>query len=513
MRGDGLAVSSVAQAQRQQAAIVLLGLLAAAVVMGSIVGELVVGDHVAAVVLFASLAIPVLFWGVRASPVIFLVVAATSIERFANPSSAAITARIPLFRSFSEAYGLSGLVLLPIEMILALAILIWLARAVADRRLTLRASHLGMAIAILLVAALLAAVNGLGRGGVFNISLWELRPFLYLALAYVIASQLVSSRAALSAILWGVVIGTGAKGVLGTQKVITMSNVFPQPESILEHDESVFFSCFILLTVALWVFGRRGYLRRLATVLLPFVLVADLGNNRRAAWLMLPVMLIALTVIAYLRFPERRNAIASVAGISLVLVAGYVFTFKSSTSLYAEPARAIWSQFEPDPRDLSSNTYRQVENLNLSIDIRNSPVVGEGFGVPIAHPIQLFDVSLYDPLIDFIPHNTILYVWLRMGGVGIVAFWFMVGAAVVAACRLARQEEPLLGLFGVLTLCGLIAWLVQGWLDKGVVSFRIAILLGCLLGATEAVRRLRAAETAPQGEPKIAPNVLAAVKR
>jgi O-antigen ligase len=161
--------------------------------------------------------------------------------------------------------------------------------------------------------------------------------------------------------------------------------------------------------------------------------------------------------------------------------------------MFARPAHAIWSNFRPDPRDASSNLYRQLENLNLGLDIRSSPVVGEGFGVPIPHPVYLFDASDIDPLINFVPHNNILYVWLRMGVFGVVAFWFTVGAAVVAACRLARHEDRRLALFGTLALGAVVAWLFQGWLDKGIVSFRIEILVGSLLGAVTVVLRNPAA--------------------
>jgi len=38
------------------------------------------------------------------------------------------------------------------------------------------------------------------------------------------------------------------------------------------------------------------------------------------------------------------------------------------------------------------------------------------------------------------------------------------------------------------------AWLVEGWLDQGITSFRIATLIGCLLGAVAAAHRMAARE-------------------
>ncbi|HSR22408.1 MAG TPA: O-antigen ligase family protein, partial [Candidatus Eisenbacteria bacterium] len=454
------AVSGVARARRLQvaAAGALLVLLAA--LLGPVGGMLSASGHAFVIAFVFALLVPVLFWRVRASPAVLFAVVGTSIERFSDTGADAVTAKVHLFQSFQEAYGVPGGIITPVELLIILALLVWLARGVSERHIRLRASPLGVGVTVVFGMAVAMELFGLARGGVFNISLWELRPFVYLAAAYLLASQLVGQRGALDAILWGMVIGTGLKGLEGTERVITTASVFPKPEAILEHDESFFFSCFIGLTVALWLFGKRGNLRRVATAFLPLVVVADLGNNRRAAWVMLPAMLLALGIVAYVRTPLRRKVIASVMGVLVVLSTGYVLVFRSSTGLEAEPAHAMWSQFQPDPRDSNSNLYRQLENANLAIDIRAAAFTGTGFGVPIAHPIPLYDASNIDPLINFIPHNNILYVWLRLGTLGAIAFWWMIGAALVAGCRLARQPDRTLGLFGAVAMMAVMGWLV-----------------------------------------------------
>ncbi|HYW23596.1 MAG TPA: hypothetical protein VE953_05490 [Terriglobales bacterium] len=490
-----LGVSDVARTRRTQVFVAGAVLLLLAAVLGPVGGILSESGHGFAILAVGALLVPVLFWNVPPSPVILCVISATLIERFPDAGADAITAKIPLFRSLQDTIGLSGVTFTPYELLLMVALLVWLAKGVADRRIRLRASPLGVAVMVVVGIAIAMVLFGLARGGVFNISLWELRPFLYIAVTYLLASQLISKRAAIEAILWGIVIGTGLKGLEGAERVFTV--VVPaasRPDSILEHDESVFFSIFIVLTVLLWVYGKRGWLRRVATFLLPFVFIADFGNNRRAAWVMLPAMLIAVAVIAYVRMPERRKTIAWVVGILVTLSTAYVLVYRNSTSLEGEPAHAVWSQFQPDPRDANSNLYRQLENANLSIDIKVAAFTGTGFGVPIAHPVPIFDASNLDPLINFIPHNTILYVWLRLGTLGAIAFWCLVGAAIIAACRLARHPGRDFGVFGTLAVAAVIAWLVEGWLDQGVTSFRIATLIGCLLGTVAAAHRIAARE-------------------
>jgi hypothetical protein len=490
-----IAVSDVERTRRMQAYAAGVMLVVLAAVLGPLGGMLSMSGHGFAVLAVAGLLVPVLFWKVPPSPVVLCVISATLIERFPDAGADAITSKVPLFRSLQDTIGLSGASFTPYELVLMMALLVWLAKGVADRRIRLRATPLGISVMVLLGIAIAMELFGVARGGVFNISLWELRPFLYVAITYLLASQLISKRAALEAILWGIVIGTGLKGLEGTERVFTV--VIPaaaRPDSILEHDESVFFSIFIILTLVLWIYGKRGWLRRVATLLVPFVFIADFGNNRRAAWVMLPAMLIAVSVIAYVRMTEKRKLIAWIVGVLLTLSTAYVLAFRNSTALEAEPAHAVWSQFQPDPRDYNSNLYRQLENANLALDIKGVVFTGAGFGVPIAHPIPIFDASNLDPLINFIPHNTILYVWLRLGTLGAIAFWCMVGAAIVAACRLARYPHRDFGVFGTLAATAVMAWMVEGWLDQGITSFRIVSLIGCLLGAVAAAHRIAARE-------------------
>jgi O-antigen ligase len=503
-------VSELLENERLRVATVMGLLVGTAALTGMIAVNLMARGQMPLVpALVAAVALPILFWRVPSAPLVISAFAATGIERFRDPASDNPLGKIPIFSSISGNFGLSGAIVLPIEMLFALALLAWLARGIAQRRISLRPTPLSVGVAVLVTTAIGAELFGLARGAVFNISLWELRPFLYVGITFLLASQLLTHRGAIEAVLWGMVLGTGLKGVVGAERTINTLNVFPRPESILEHDEAFFFSLYILVTVALWVFGHRGRLRIVATALLPFVLLADLGNNRRTAWIVMPVILIALAVVVYTR-AARRKPVVIVVGTLLALVSGYVLAFHSSTSLFGSPAHAIWSQFQADPRDQASNLYRDIENHNLGMDIRSSPVLGEGFGLPIPHPVATFDASDIDPLINFIPHNTVLYVWLRMGSVGAVAFWFMIGAAVIAACRLARRPERWFGLVGTVILAAVVGWVFEGWLDKGIVSFRITILLGTLLGALAAATRFAEAPEAAEQREEVTQPVRAA---
>ena len=137
-----------------------------------------------------------------------------------------------------------------------------------------------------------------------------------------------------------------------------------------------------------------------------------------------------------------------------------------------------------------SNQYRQAEDANLVLNVQASNGIGKGFGVPIDYAIPITDLSNISSAIDFVPHNGVLYVWMRMGLLGEIAFFSMVGAMIMRACQLVKVADRELALLGTVVVCAIVGYVVQGYNDMGFFWFRIAVGLGVLLGAVEAALRL-----------------------
>jgi len=429
-----------------------------------------------------------------AAGVVILVVAATLFEHIGLllPQVAQIgTDEIYFYQSLSDGIGLSGVLVTPLEMTLAVVLLILAVQAILTRRLHLRSAHLALAFAVFVAIVVLAAGRGLEQGADLRTVLREMRPWVYLGGGYLVASQLLNSRRAIWAIVWAFVISGGIKGIQGTYRFLVTIDHHPKLDYVISHEDAVFLTLFILVTAGLWLFGERGRLRWLATALLPAVLIADLANNRRTAWLMMPAGLALLLVIAWIRLPQRRPLLRWVAGAIVAISLVYVPVFWQSTSLWAQPVRAMKSTIAPDVRDKASNTYRQFENANILSNIKRSTPLGLGFGVPIDYSaIPFHDFADAVPALKFTPHNGILYVWMVLGIPGALAFWWLIGLALVVACRQARAPDPRMALFGAFVACALIAYLVEGYYDFGLWWFRVALLMGCLLGALEAAGRL-----------------------
>lgn len=459
--------------------------LMTAMVAGYLVGDIGGGARLLPALVVIGALLAVLAWRYPVLPVGFLLLAGTLIEQF--PITGDGTDQIPLFVSFSSALSLGGLYLTPVEVIFAVFLLITVMRAVVRRQAVVHKSAPLALILVLMAMVIFAEFRGLSRGGSMVDSLWEVRPWLYLFLAFIISAATIREVPNLMSLLWLFVLGTGIKGVQGTIRYFQLRHVMPRPESILAHEEAFFFGLFIILVIALWTFRIRGRLRVLATLLLPFVLLADLGNSRRTAFLILLAGVAVFLVAAWIRLPERRKRLAQISAAGLVLMTLYLGAFWNNYGTFGQPARAFRSAIAPSSRDKQSDQYRVLEDANLSLNIRWSAPLGAGFGVPIDYAIPIVDLSNLTHLIKFVPHDGLLYVWMRLGFAGAIIFWWLLAAWIFAAGRLLRAADPRAAMVGALVLCATVAYLIQGNYDYGLYWFRMAIFMGIFLGAVQGI--------------------------
>lgn len=435
-------------------------------------------------------ALPVILWRKPHLAVVVLIAGSTLIETTLTPIGThrgPITADLPWWRSLTH-----GMILFPAEIFILLALLIWVLKLGIDGSFRLEKSPLTTCFKAFWVLVVVAIAVGMIHGAQLKYNLWEARPWIYLTAGFVLAAVFLRTGKALDAALWTFVIGTGLKGVEGTQIFFAYArSMHPRPEEILGHEEAFFMGVFITITALLWLYGFGGPLRRTATAFLPFVVIADMANARRTAWLVIVVSLAIMLIIGYRSVPHRRRFIRWAMLAVAIGSAVYLPAYWHHEGTLAEPAQSVRSAIQPNSsaRDQSSDLYRLEEDWNLIANIKSHGVEGAGFGIPIAYS-GIVNISNIDPLISYIPHNGLLWIWLRMGLQGEIAFWCLVAISVVRACRLARAPDLRLAMFGTLAACATAAYVADGYEDMGFANFREALALGCLLGAMEAATRL-----------------------
>jgi O-antigen ligase len=398
-----------------------------------------------------------------------------------------ITSHIPLFR------GIGSLHLQPADLLLLVLFVIYLAKSSPGPRWWPH-SHLSVAVYALLGTVVLGIAVGVMHHGSFRVSLMESRPYVYLTAAYLLTSVVVANKKVLRSMLWALVLATAAKAAQGLYIFWSVRSMHPRPESVLGHEEAFFFGVYTLLVAALWLFDVKGSLRKTATWLLPVVIGCNLANNRRTAWVVLGVGLAVLVAVGFASVPTRRPLLKRVLMVALAISCVYFPAYWNKNGGLAQPARAVHSLVSPDPRDAASDLYRVQEDANLKLNIREGGVLGRGLGVPIDYALPIVNISSSDPLIAYIPHNGVYYVIMRMGLLGGIVFWSMLAAGIIGGCRLAKSVDRELAVVGALVACALVGYAMEGSLDQGFFFYRIAFVMGALLGLLEAAHRIRRSE-------------------
>lgn len=438
------------QAHRVHSLLAIVGLTAFALLLIALLGT--TGVLLGLVFMGGAVAVAgltVWLWRSPVRGVFVLFAAAVAVDVDYTPTTANgyyIAHYLPFWQDFT-AWTHIHIIVSPAELFMGLLLFVWLFKSTATRNFSFDKGSLMLPVGLYMAMVLIGELHGIATGGNITTSLWELRGQIYMLVAYVLACNLVKSRSSVTTLIWILLFGAGFRAIEGTIRyfiyyrghVLQVIDVFP-------HDQAFFFNAFITFTAILFLYKGPRKMMRVALCLLPFVLFIDLAIDRRAAVAALGAGLLLLLMVTAVVNPARRRLSVSILVLLALAFPPYYLKYQNSYGTIAEPARAIASKFHPDPRDASSNQYRVDESFDIMSTMKSSTVnsiIGYGYGKPMLTPRVLANISVYYVFWNIMPHNSILWVWMRIGTIGYLLLWLMIGSAVLQAMRVARRVDDL----------------------------------------------------------------------
>lgn len=389
---------------------------------------------------------------------------------------------------FSWPAQFQGLPERPIGFLALFILLLVIVRRLAGRLGgALRLGPLMVSFLVLTAAVVIGVVNGLNHGGDGRIMVLEVRPFWYLLLNYLLAYNLVSEKRHVMGFLWITVVGTFIKALQGVYIVLgPLGGHVSGQNQIMAHEQSFFFVLVLLLILMCMWLGRLRWLLWVALMSLPFLVVALMANNRRADYAAFLIGAFCVWLFVVALYPQRRTSLIVGMCLSILVMGAYVLAFQHGSGSLAVPAKALVSIIHPsaaDVRDQSSNLYRYIEDFDLMFTEKQSPLLGYGFGRPFLQPIVLPNIISLDPYYLYIPHNTILWVWMRLGPLGFGALFYLLGSFVVRAGAMARKLRDRDLQFVALFAIGVVMIEIPlAYGDYQLFFYRNIFYLGLLLG-------------------------------
>lgn len=390
------------------------------------------------------------------------------------------------------------------EVLLITVTLSWLCRRLAAKELRWHGGTLGPALLALGLLITGAVVYGIATGAELRIALWETRALFHLMVAYLLAAHMIERRSQVRALV-SVVIGAITFRILLTwwNAVGVLHLSLGGVDTVTAHEDALFFALLIVLWACLHLFRAEPRQRQALGLVMLATLGAFIFAKRRASIIALLAAVPYLT--AMLHWPRARRVLGTGAFLLLLLIP-YAAAFWNSDHPVALPLELVQSITRSDPGDRmgSSNRYRLIENRNLMADIRDHPWVGKGFGhqfrtrwdatagaVEIAGELPELDYELS----KYVPHNQVLWIWVKAGIFGFAAFWLFIILAVSQGTHLSRVlATPYFRALAATTAVLVCMLAIVSFVDTVMTSYRTLLLVGLLLGAMSRFRAIERAE-------------------
>lgn len=386
--------------------------------------------------------------------------------------------------------GLEGQIERPIGYMFIFIIMVLICYHFIKRQKLLRGGTLFWPFLLYLLCVVGGILHGLTSGGDLKITVVEIRPFWYMFVSYLLGYNLVRRKRDIRALFWLIIIAAGIKGVQGIYiYLIVLHGNLTGSNAIMSHEESFFFISLLLLLILLCLHYRYRPQLYAALLVTPFVLVSLIANQRRTDYIALLVGIVVAWLLIFVVKPTSRKMLIIVALVILLLGSAYVAVFSNSTGLFAAPARGVVSVFSNNGSGIKadSNLYRTVEDTDLIYSVKQHPLFGLGFGKPYPEPIPLTTVFpgilASDMYYAYVPHNTIYWVWMRLGSIGFLIFWYLIGAIIVRGSLIARQlKDHYLQLVAIYIIGVTTMEIIVAFGDYQLFAFRNVIYVGLLVG-------------------------------
>jgi hypothetical protein len=280
---------------------------------------------------------------------------------------------------------------------------------------------------------------------------------------------------------------SGIEGVYRKFALIDTGLMGTQQEVWFSHEDVVIWGLLIMLVFVQHAFGAPRWQRLIGPFMLAITGFTMLVSERRSGYI---AVMVAFLAFAVLTFVVKRKAFFILAVPVILATAVYLPAFWNNTGTFGQPARAIRSLKDPDPRDANSNLSRDLEAINVRATIAAEPLLGVGFGKPFLQVVAIPDISFF-PFWNYEAHHNILWVWMKVGAGGFIVFFVVMGGGLARAASLARSlREPDARVFAALTVCGVVMALVFSYVDLGLTSSRVPVVLGTLLGTVSVLDRI-----------------------
>jgi O-antigen ligase len=336
-----------------------------------------------------------------------------------------------------------------LDVLVALVVVAVAVDVIRHRRPVRLPRPLVLPMAILALAMLVGAVTGHANGGSTRFVLFSEDVLAYILLLPIAIVNLDISRQTVSRLLVGGMALAAIKAVLGLIEVAGNYGSPIEGKATLSYYEPT--ANWLIMIALLFIFAAALARAKppLWMLLSSPLLIACLAlSYRRSFWIAVVLGLLLVLLLGSSKMGRRLLLPVGALLIASIWLLGSI-NFQSQSPIVKRVESLSPSRLEANAED----RYRLDERANVLGEIRRHPLTGLGMTIPWAATVQPLSIE-HEEGRQYV-HFAILWFWLKLGILGLLAYLgILLGAAVLAWQTWRRGREPLLRAFGLACLCG-----------------------------------------------------------
>ena len=316
-------------------------------------------------------------------------------------------------------------------------------------------------------------VWGVARGGAVSPMFWQIVQMVAMGLCTLAFLYCVRGAQDIRAFGTIIVVAAITKGLLvAWVYFVVLGPTGKTPFYATTHSDSITFAtAFVILTMRLLEERSKAALKWLL-IIGPLIIAFIIMNNRRLAFVCMGTALLTAFIVMRRDKLKRKLTIAAIA--MLPVFAAYVAVGANSDHPAFALARTVSTVTSSSD---SSSLTREIENYNLIVTLKESLLMGTGYGHEYVEFIKADDISAGHALYLYIPHNSVLWIVSVGGLIGFPLLWmFYPALAYFAARAYFRSQRPWLRAAALTCLGVTFILMVQAWGDMGLQSYTCAVM-------------------------------------
>jgi hypothetical protein len=379
-------------------------------------------------------------------------------------------------------YISDGVSLSPLELVLFTGIGVTFMRGFAAGRRPFALGSLGRPLIVFSFFVMFGLFRGLSRGGDFRISMFEVRPMLYIVMMYLLVNTICTEARHLRILMGAAAVAVFIQSLLSLEYLQGLHlESIDDLDTLTEHGSAIGHNLLFMFALTSLAFRRIDVRQRIILVVMSVpAFMVYLASQRRAAVIAFAAALIMLGVMLFWR---QRRTFWKVVPVFAILATGYLGAFWNVETSLGFPAQAVKGVIAPEQlgeQDQASDLYRIGENIDVNYTIRTSPIFGLGFGQKFYRPYPLPDISNFE-FNEYIPHQSFLWIWIRTGFFGFATLVYIIGRSVMmGGDRMYRMRDGPDAVIAATALYFVVMYTIYCYVDIGW-DPRNMILLGTSL--------------------------------